>query len=323
MLQDSFARKFSYVRLSLTERCNFKCQYCLPDGYKSCAVENPLNVDELRNLVTALVGLGIWKIRLTGGEPTLRRDLNDVLNMITQFSAIKTLAITTNAYHLSPNLASYIANGLTNLNVSMDSLNPQRFYEITKVNKLVEIKHSIDLALQSNLKSVKINSVLTVNSLVELDDFLAYIANKKVSLRFIELMQTGDNHQYFNNNYLSAKVLENELLQRGWSILEREDGAGPAYEYFHPNSLGKVGIIAPYSKDFCANCNRLRFTHDGALRLCLFGEQNYPLRHLMQSAEQCDELKKTIVSLVTQKPVAHKLAEFKTGNILNLSNVGG
>ncbi len=323
MLQDNFARKFNYVRISLTERCNFKCQYCLPNGYKSCGNENYLNQNELFNLITVLVELGVWKIRFTGGEPTLRRDLSNILHMVKGFTSVKVIGLTTNAYHLSANLDSYIQNGLTNINISMDSLNPERFHSITQVNRLTEIQKSIDYALQTELQSIKINSVLTKDTLSEIDDFFAYVKIRNISVRFIELMQTGDNLKYFKSNYVSASILQQLLIERGWQKQPRQDAAGPAFEYYHKDYIGKIGVIAPYGKDFCNNCNRLRFTSDGSLRLCLFGEQNYSLRHLMQSSEQREELKNTILQLIIKKPLAHKLSEFKTGNILNLSNVGG
>ena len=323
LLQDNFARQFSYVRLSLTERCNFKCQYCLPNGYQECSPEPALNLHEISNLVAGLVELGIWKIRLTGGEPTLRRDLLEIMQLIRSFPQIKTLAITTNAYKLGAHLDEYIAAGLTNLNISMDSLNRERFHQITQVDKLDAIQQTIQQALASNLQQVKINAVLIKHSLDELADFLAYIQDKALSLRFIELMQTSDNQAYFQENYVSAEVLRAKLQALGWIEQPRQYGAGPAIEFRQPNSIGSVGIIAPYSKNFCSSCNRLRFTQDGALRLCLFGDENYSLRHLLQNSNQREELKASIIKCMGNKSIGHQLAQAKTGNIMNLSNVGG
>jgi cyclic pyranopterin phosphate synthase len=324
-LQDNFARQFHYVRLSLTERCNFKCQYCLPNGYQgSGCIGNELQVHEINNLVAALVEMGVWKIRLTGGEPTLRRDLREILQTIRAYPQIRELALTSNAYKLKSNLDDYIASGLTNLNISLDSLEREQFKNITGVDRFSEVQQSIEQALQSGLKKIKINAVLLRESALEkLDQFLDYVKTRDLSVRFIELMQTSDNGEYFQRNYVAATELKARLLTGGWQELSREDGAGPAVEFTHPDYVGKIGLIAPYSKDFCTNCNRLRFTHNGELRLCLFGDENYPLRHLLQSAAQKAQLQHEILNMLNSKPATHQLINFKTGNINNLSNVGG
>lgn len=323
MLQDSFSRQFQYIRLSVTERCNFKCQYCLPNGYQKTCADSSLSIKEIDNLVNALVEMGVWKIRLTGGEPTLRRDLVEIMQVIKQYPQIKELALTTNGYSLMRYIDEYYAAGLTNLNVSIDSLNRERFKFITQVDKLDYIKQSLELALQIGINKIKINTVLLPDTLSELDQFLNYIKLRKISVRFIELMQTTDNGVYFKANYVKASILHEELLVRGFYELPRELGAGPAAMFSHPDYMGTVGIIAPYSKDFCTSCNRLRFTHIGALRLCLFGEGNYPLRNLLQQRQQNFELQQAILNALVMKPKTHQLIQFKTGNILNLSNVGG
>ena len=323
MLQDNFSRKFQYIRLSVTEQCNFKCQYCLPDGYKSTCIDSPLSLAEIDNLVAALVEMGVWKIRLTGGEPTLRKDLSEIMQIIRTYPQIRELALTTNGYKLGNKIQEYFNAGLTNLNVSIDSLDRQQFKQITQVDKLDYIIKSIEMAKSIGLNKIKINAVLLPHSLNELVLFLEYARNQAISIRFIELMQTSDNAAYFKANYVNATVLHNELLQRGWKQIPREAGAGPAIEFTHPEYMGKIGLIAPYSKDFCVSCNRLRITHVGALRLCLFGDGNYPLRDLLQSRKQKAQLQEAILAALTEKPKAHRLAIFKTGNIQNLSNVGG
>ncbi|MDQ5921944.1 MAG: 3,8-cyclase MoaA [Pseudomonadota bacterium] len=323
MLQDSFSRQFQYIRISVTERCNFKCQYCLPNGYQRTCADDSLFVAEIDNLVAALVDMGVWKIRLTGGEPTLRRDLSEIMQIIRGYPQIRELGITTNGFKLGDKINEYFNAGLTNLNVSVDSMDGEQFKNITQVDKLDYIMDSIKTARSIGVCKIKINAVLLPHSLTELDMFLEYIRNQPISVRFIELMQTSDNGAYFKANYIDAAILHNELLQRGWQQIAREDGAGPAIEFSHTDYIGKVGIIAPYRKDFCSTCNRLRFTHTGALRLCLFGDGNYPLRNLLQSKQQKPELQQAILVALSEKPKAHQLASFKTGNIQNLSNVGG
>ena len=324
ILEDKFSRQFQYVRLSLTERCNFKCQYCLPNGYQGSCAENPLSITEINNLVAALVELGVWKIRLTGGEPTLRRDLTEIIQTIKSYPQIREIALTTNAYKLNDHIQEYHAAGLTNLNISLDSLNREQFQMITGVDKLAYVKQSIHTATELGIDKIKINAVLLkANYLNELELFLEFIQHSPYTVRFIELMRTTDNGEYFNENYLAASVLQQWLVEHGWSEQTRISGAGPAVEYQHSDYMGKIGVIAPYSQNFCANCNRLRITHTGDLRLCLFGGENYSLRDLLQTSEDKDKLKQAILSALTTKPKAHKLVELKTGNINNLSNVGG
>ena len=323
MLQDNFSRKFQYIRLSITESCNFKCQYCLPNGYKKTCTDSSLSLNEIHNLIAALVEIGVWKIRLTGGEPTTRSDLTEIMKIIKAYPEIKQLALTTNGYKLAHNVAEYYEAGLTNLNVSIDSFDREQFKAITQVDKLDYIMNSIEMARSIGVAKIKINAVLLPHTINELHLFLRYIKNRPLSIRFIELMQTSDNGAYFKANYVSADILKSELLNNGWKEMARESGAGPAVEFSHPNYLGRVGIIAPYSKDFCTTCNRLRFTHLGDLRFCLFGDGNYQLRNLLQSSNQKDELKQAILEVLTAKPKEHLLHSFKFGNIQNLSNVGG
>lgn len=323
MLQDHFARKFQYIRLSVTERCNFKCQYCLPNGYTKTCSDKSLTLKEINNLVAGLVQMGVWKIRLTGGEPTTRQDLTEIMKVIQAYPQIKQLALTTNGYKLADKVEEYYAAGLTHLNISIDSLNREQFKTITQVDKLDYILKSIELARSIGIAKIKINAVLLPHTMSELNLFLEYIRTQAITIRFIELMQTSDNGTYFKANYVNADVLGDQLSRNGWKERAREPGAGPAVEWDHPDYAGRIGIIAPYSKDFCASCNRLRFTHIGALRLCLFGEGNYPLRHLLQSSEQQAELQKAVLDALSAKPKAHLLSSFNFGNIQNLSNVGG
>jgi len=323
MLQDNFARKFQYIRLSITERCNFRCQYCLPDGYKKSCDEGNLSLDEINNLVSALVEMGVWKIRLTGGEPTIRQDITEIIKVVKSYPQIRQIAITTNGYKLADNIETYYLAGLTNLNVSIDSFDREQFKVVTKADKLDYILKSIEIARSIGIAKIKINAVLLPHTLNELGLFLEYIRNRPMSVRFIELMQTSDNGPYFKANYINADLLKNKLIEEGWRQIPREPGAGPAIEFSHPEYLGRVGIIAPYSKDFCASCNRLRFTHTGSLRLCLFGNENYPLRNLLQAPTQKVEVQRAILDALTSKPKAHALTSFQFGNIKNLSNVGG
>ncbi len=323
MLQDSFDRKFNYLRLSITDVCNFKCNYCLPDGYACDTRPKTLSVDQLQILVSAFVKAGTEKIRLTGGEPTLRRDLADIIAMCRQTSGVKTVALTSNGYRLLEKLPRLVAAGLTNLNLSADSLNPHTFAQITGSNSLKEVLACVDNALELGLKKVKLNAVLLKQyNEKELQQFLNYIKDKAVSFRFIELMQTGDNHAYFNAQHVKGEQLKQQLLANGWKLLPREPDAGPAQELYHPDYAGTIGLIMPYSKDFCQSCNRLRVAADGKLHLCLFGEANDDLMPWIENNDVVG-LKNHLSHRVLGKWQGHQLHIGNAGLTKHLAMLGG
>ncbi|MBT5187508.1 MAG: GTP 3',8-cyclase MoaA [Kordiimonadaceae bacterium] len=324
MLVDKFNRSFPYLRLSITEVCNFSCDYCLPDGYQKTGNENFLGQDEINRLVNAFVGLGVWKIRLTGGEPTIRKDFTQIAKMIADKPEIETMAFTTNGYRLKERAQEWFDAGLNAINISIDSLNAKKFHQITGHNRMQEVRDGIDKALEVGFKKVKINVVLLkgVND-DELDSYLEYVRDTPVSVRYIELMQTGDNLTYFNKFHLSSDHVKDQLLDRGWVENIRNVGDGPAVNFTHSDFQGSIGLIAPYSKDFCTGCNRLRITSSGDLRLCLFGNVGIPLRHMLQSDEQKDDLMAAIRKQLEYKASSHFLNDGDTGIMTNLSSTGG
>ena len=323
-LKDSFGRSFPYLRLSITDVCNFRCNYCLPNGYRRNGKLSFLTLSEIEHIVNAFAALGVHKIRLTGGEPTVRKDFSDIAHLISKNPNITQLALTTNGYRLNNNAKKWRDTGLTNINISIDSLNPDRFYKITGHNRLQEVLQGVDAAITEGFKQVKINAVLLkgVNE-KELEDYLAWAKSTPISIRFIELMQTGDNFDYFRKYHLSAEVISKQLINSGWVVKPRAADAGPAQIYVHPDYQGSIGLIAPYSKDFCKGCNRLRVTAKGDLRLCLFGSQGVSLRHLLQDDTQQSLLMKLICDQLAFKRSSHFLAYGNTGITPHLASIGG
>lgn len=323
-LTDRFGRQFPYLRLSITDVCNFRCSYCLPDGYKCSSKPDVLNQDEIRRLVDAFTELGVHKIRITGGEPTVRKDFTEIARLIAAHPAISRLAFTTNGYRLRDNARQWQEAGLTHINVSVDSLDADRFHTITGHNRLDEVLQGVEKALAVGFESVKINVVLLkgVND-HELDDFLGWAKSTPISIRFIELMQTGDNLDYFRRYHVPAEQIARSLREAGWQRKPRAADAGPAEQYTHPDYLGSIGLIAPYSKDFCTGCNRLRTTATGDLRLCLFGSQGTSLRHLLQEDDHKPLLKRLIHEQLAYKCSSHFLAFGNTGITPHLASVGG
>ena len=323
-LVDPFGRQFPYLRLSVTDVCNFSCSYCLPDGYKKSAPEIFMGVDEIRRLVTAFAAMGTWKIRLTGGEPTVRPDFLAIARAVSAVPGIRRLAMTTNGYKLPERAMDYYQAGIRAINISIDSLRPAVFKEITGHDRLEEILEGMRICFKAGFEAVKINAVLLkgLND-HELDDFVSFAESNPVSLRFIELMQTGNNAAYFKAHHLVGDVVREKLLARDWSLKLREEGAGPADVYEKSGFPGTIGLIAPYSKDFCKTCNRLRVSARGQLQLCLFGEGGHNLRPLLQDDSQMAELQEKVTSLLRIKKDTHFLHEGLTGATPHFASIGG
>ena len=328
MLKDNFGRTFPYIRLSITDVCNFKCGYCLPNGYQIDKSDNRkfLHLDEVRRLSKALSELGVNKIRLTGGEPTVRKDFFDIVKTIKENSGIKKTVITTNGYHLDKIAYKIKESGLDGINISIDSLNRETFKKVTSHDRLDEILKGIKILQDLKFDNIKINAVLLKGINDSEDDFNQwsnFIEKNNIDFRYIELMQTGDNLDYFKKYHVPATKFKSYLKKNDWIIQTFGKDAGPARNYLNPKFKGKFGIIAPYSKDFCKTCNRLRITAKGDLRLCLFGNTGINIRHLMQTDNQIEELKDLILKQLNFKKESHYLELGETGLMKNLSTTGG
>jgi len=324
--EDNLQRKFHYLRLSVTDVCNFKCNYCLPDGYRSNGERNSsfLTLDEIGRVARAFASCGTSKVRITGGEPSLRRDFNDIIASISAVPEISTLAMTTNGYRLAKHAEQWRQSGLTQLNISVDSLNPKMFHQITGENKFEQVLAGIDASLAADFDKVKINVVLMKeHNASELPAFLHWIKTRPLQLRFIELMQTGSMDTFFQQQHLSGMTILDHLVKQGWQEKSRGKTDGPARVFGHPDYLGEIGLIMPYSKDFCQTCNRLRVSAKGKLHLCLFGESGVELRDLLANDGQQSELIERIAASLKNKEATHFLHEGNTGMTPHLASIGG
>ena len=322
-LMDNFQRRFQYLRLSITEQCNFQCQYCLPDGYRPNKEHQFLSLNEIGNVVSTFTELGVHKIRLTGGEPTLRRDFIDILSLIATYPSVTELAITTNGSRLLKNVAHWQQAGLNAINLSIDSFSPHVFKLITGQDKLTSLILGVEKALEVGIKKVKINTVLMKNLNDNLSDYLIWLKDRPVELRFIELMETAESQPFFQRYHFSGQMIERQLIEQGWQLQPKAPLSGPAKVYAHSDYQGKIGLIMPYSKDFCKSCNRLRVSSLGQLHYCLFGQAAVDLRDLLVSPAQKAQLKARILASLMIKPEKHLLQEHQTGMLPNLSYIGG
>lgn len=324
LLEDALGRRLHYLRLSLTERCNFRCVYCLPEGSEAAAGADPLTLPEIRRLVRAFADLGFWKVRLTGGEPTVRRDVAEIVRAVRETPGVRKVGLTTNGYRLHALAADLRDAGLSSINVSLDSLDPERFRAVTGNARPERVVAGIEAALAARIPVVKVNVVL----LRGLDEpevlrFLEWTRAVPLRIRFIELMETGDNRDFFARARLEAGAVRRLLEARGWSQLARTRLDGPAVEYGHPDHAGLVGIISAYDEGFCETCNRLRVTSRGALRTCLFGDEEVPLRDVLQSDADREALVERVRAAVARKPASHLLQLGRCGTTRHLAATGG
>ncbi len=323
-LRDASGRWLEYLRLSITERCNFRCVYCLPDGCADVSGPAPLSVDEIGRLAAAFADLGFRKVRLTGGEPTLRDDVCEVVRRVAGTRGIERVGLTTNGYRLAALAPRLSEAGLGSVNVSLDSLEPDRFRAVTGAPDPSRIVAGIEAALAAGIPTVKVNVVL----LRGLDErevlrFLDWTREAPLTIRFIDLMETRENGALFRSAHVPAEGARRLLDALGWRRLPRGELDGPAAEYARPGHRGRVGLISAYEPGFCASCNRVRVSSQGALRPCLFGEEEIPLRSLLQRDADGPALAERIRAAVGRKPPSHLLHLGRCGATPHLAATGG
>jgi cyclic pyranopterin phosphate synthase len=322
-LSDSFQRPIDYLRISVTDRCNLRCVYCMPaEGIDLLAHEDVLSYEEIYRVATVAAELGIKKVRITGGEPLVRIGLSGLIEMLAQIDTIDDIALTTNGILLARYANELKAAGLRRVNISLDTLKPDKFRLITRGGDLDTVLESIEAAGIAGLNPIKINVVVMAGSNDdELTDFACKTVDDGWHVRFIE-------HMPFNSEMASSSFVSvNEVRERLASLGELEPctfkGNGPAKYYRLSQAKGTIGFITPVSEHFCFHCNRLRLTADGKLRPCLLSEQEIDLRQPLRQGISAEELKKLIKKAVDSKPQKHKLAEGLVPRNRPFSQVGG
>ncbi len=308
-LVDGFGRAHTYLRVSVTDRCNFRCVYCMPaEGFELGPREELLSYEELERIVGVFAALGIRRVRLTGGEPTLRRDIVDLVRRVARLPGIEQVALTTNGLKLDK-LAGPLADaGLTRLNVSLDSLDPERFAKLTRGAPLARVLRGIDAALAAGLTPVKINAVvLRGENEHEVVDLVRWAAGfgGDVVLRFIEYMP----FQARWHRTVPAAELR-AAIEHEWSLepLGLDLAGGPADRWAVPELGVTVGFISPLSQKFCGSCNRLRLMADGHLRTCLSDDDTPSLRDMLRRGATAEQLTAAVQSMVLGKREGHGCA---------------
>ncbi len=328
MITDTHGRKITYLRISVTDRCNLRCVYCMPDAG---IIKQPhhaiMRYEEIIEVVRVFTGLGVNAIRITGGEPLVRPDLHRLIEMISAMPEITDISITTNGMLLEKQAASLASAGLKRVNISLDTIQPDKFKRITRFGSLEKIWRGIEAAEKHNLSPIKINVVAMrgVNE-DEFTDLALLTMQHPWSVRFIELMPVGNQISWGDgfptpgDAFISVSEIQEMLSPLGLSPVNSVVGSGPAKEYRLAGAKGKVGFISPLSEHFCGSCNRMRLTADGHLRPCLLSDLEIPLLPALREGKSLLPLIKHGIKI---KPAGHHLDEDETPEKRKMKDIGG
>jgi cyclic pyranopterin phosphate synthase len=331
ILVDRFNRVHDYLRISVTDKCNLRCVYCMPaEGMEFEPDEKLLRFDEITEVVRVLAGYGIRKLRLTGGEPMVRKNLDQLIASLASIPGIEDIALTTNGIFFAPKAEKLRAAGLTRINISLDSLRADRFSTITRGGDIRKVLASLDAAARVGLDPIKINMVLMkgIND-DEIDDFLRLTLDRKLHVRFIEYMPIGHHDDNWKAGYLPLSAVFERCEKLGWQVTPSGEvyGNGPAKNYRIAGAEGVFGLIHPVSDHFCQTCNRLRLTADGNIKPCLYWSDEFNVRKYIGDDEAVAKLFFTALEV---KPENHEMAQAlddqaqsHTPTLRRMSQIGG
>ncbi|GAC1388683.1 MAG: GTP 3',8-cyclase MoaA [Vulcanimicrobiaceae bacterium] len=326
-LADEFNRPITYLRVSVTDKCNLRCVYCMPaEGLPWLGKRDVLSYEEIVQIVGAAAAVGVRSIRLTGGEPLVRRDLATLVRGIAQTPGIDDISLSTNGLLLAEQLDELVAAGLQRVNISLDTLREDRFFAIARRPGLDRVLASIDASIAAGLGPIKINCVvMRGHNDDEVEDLAALSMDRPVHVRYIEVMPVQDNLAVQSEGYISAADILERVNSRGrLHPADGPPGNGPARYFAFEGAKGTVGVISPLSHDYCDRCNRVRLTADGKLRLCLFGDQHVDLRGPLRAGASQDDLMTLLRASMGIKPERHHLALGEASSRMRaFSEIGG
>ncbi|MFK5970899.1 MAG: GTP 3',8-cyclase MoaA [Candidatus Marithrix sp.] len=325
-LTDRFDRKITYVRMSVTDRCDFRCVYCMGEEMTFLPRPQVLTLEELEWLGRAFVELGVTKIRLTGGEPLVRSNILRLFQQLGKLTGLDELVLTTNGSQLVKMAQPLKDAGLRRINISLDTLKPDRFQKITRANKLEIVLQGIEAAIKAGFQGIKLNAVILKNrNHDEVIDLVKFAIERKIDISFIEEMPLGTigSHNRAEAFYSSDQI-RSDLRQVFNLIASTETTTGPSKYYRIPQTNTKIGFISPHSHNFCDTCNRVRITTDGHLLLCLGKEYSVNLRDVIrQYPNDLEILKQTIINAIAYKPKGHDFELDREPQIMRYMNVTG
>ena len=323
-LTDRFGRRIEYVRLSVTDRCDLRCHYCMPRGFTDFETpEHWLSFDEIERVIRIFGELGTQRIRLTGGEPLVRKDLPELARRLAQLPGINDLSLSTNATRLAKHASQLKQAGVSRINVSLDTLQADRFKAITQ-GKLDKVLDGLMTARATGFHPIKINMVVMkdVNE-DEVEDMVEFCLEHDFTLRFIETMPVGDSGRSATNQFISLKDVKARLANKFELLPATMPGGGPARYVQVAGTALRIGFITPLSQHFCDTCNRVRLSVDGTMYMCLGQNSRYELRPLLRAGISDEELKQHIIHAIELKPERHEFNEKPETVVRFMSMTGG
>jgi len=323
-LTDDFGRQIEYLRLSVTDKCNLRCFYCMPKGFKDFEQpEHWLSFDEIERVIKAFTELGVARVRLTGGEPLVRKDLTTLSQHLTALPGLDDLSLSTNAVLLDKHANALYNAGVSRINVSLDSLIPERFKKITG-GELQPVIDGLMAAKQAGFSPIKINMVAMkgIND-DEFGEMIEFCLKHDFTLRFIETMPMGETGDDATNHYLDLQIVKQQLSEKYDFIPGVMPGGGPARYVQVKNTDLRIGFITPISQHFCETCNRVRLSVDGTLYLCLGQDDKLELRPLLRKGISDDNLKNVLVEAMKLKPEKHEFKDKPQQVVRLMSMTGG
>jgi cyclic pyranopterin phosphate synthase len=324
--RDRFGRIINYLRISLTDKCNLRCVYCMPEDMTFRPKHELMQDDELYTFVRVFASLGFWKIRLTGGEPTVRHNIVDICRHIAATPGIRSLSMTTNGILLKDLAAPLAEAGLQRVNISIDTLDPQRFRRITRWGSLDDVWAGIEASERAGMTPIKLNAVVVRGfNDADVTELARLTINHPWQVRFIEMMPFGDVASFAKEQIVTDEEIRARIADEFLPLQLQADGQldGEARLYRFPGAQGDVGFISSVTQPFCANCNRARLTADGVLRLCLLRDKEVDLLTPLRNGASEDELRQIILDGVWWKPWGHGLAEDVVPLTRVMSQIGG
>ncbi|WGP00168.1 GTP 3',8-cyclase MoaA [Saccharophagus degradans] len=325
-LIDSFGRQVTYVRLSVTDRCDFRCIYCMAEDMTFLPRKDVLTLEEFALLGRAFAELGVTKIRVSGGEPLIRKDVIQLFESLGAINSINDLCLTSNGSKLTELAKPLVDAGVHRINVSLDTLNEQRFKELTRFGDLNTVLKGIDAALNAGFKKIKLNSVVMKNyNLQEAADLATYALERGMDISFIEEMPLGEIHSHSRDvEFISSDELRNQLSNSFELTATNEDTGGPSRYWKARGYNAKIGFISPHSHNFCDTCNRVRVTASGRLLLCLGNEHSVDLRAILRAHPgEMEPIKEALINAMAIKPEKHEFNLEEEPQLLRFMNMTG
>ena len=313
-LLDNYHRTINYLRISITDRCNLRCRYCMPEeGVALLEHGDLLTYEEIKKVIEVFTRHGISKIRLTGGEPLVRRGVVDLIKAIAHIEGVRDLSLTTNGVLLKEYAKDLVKAGLRRINISLDTLRPDRFAYITRRDTFKEVWAGIEAALHERLSPIKINVVVIKGfNEDEIKDFARLSLTHPLHVRFIEFMPVGERNGWNGEDVIPSPRLIEEIGELGELIpQDPHENDGPAKQYTIKGGVGEIGFISPISSHFCAQCNRLRLTPEGRIRTCLFSDEEIDLKGALRNSGSEAAIEEILYQALQAKPEGHRIGDIR------------